>query len=113
MNCEEPDTPKAKNVAAPPPEDILVSPMKKNEKELACERLGLTFYSHPAPIYSPYFMDPFALEYPQELKDCGGDGDCFFKYKTNELLFIPILYFCFQMFPTEILCVSQVHFSRA
>ena len=89
MNCKEPDTPKAKNVAAPPPEDILVSPMKRNEKELACEQLGLTFYSHPAPIYSPYFMDPFALEYPQELKDCGGDGDCSSSIK-------PMNFFLFQ-----------------
>ena len=65
-------------------------------------------YSHSAPIYSPYFMDPFSLQYPSESKDCGGDGDCFFNDETNEntLKFIQIVYFYFQIFPSEILCVS-------
>jgi hypothetical protein len=58
--------------------------MKHIEKEQVCQRLGLTIKAQSAAPYSPYFMDPFSLNYPQELKECGGGGDCFFKYETNE-----------------------------
>ena len=100
VNLEEGGTPQQK-LFSQPPDDILVSPMKRNDKELACERLGLEMHSHSSQIFSPYFMDPYSLEFPQVLKDCGGDGDCFFKYETNEKKKITFFIFVFKCFPVK------------